>query len=207
MTQLQLWRERGKKKATRFYLWHTLCGNARVTVRKRDTEDERSWENSRKKCLNRLAMSILGSPPPLPLSRSLPLLFATAAVGAIPCEHPESRADCGAGAAHSPRPCGRARPMRSRHGGGLRWSSGRQRHRGLMERGKDGLKEGGRRGGGIELWLRGRRRKRDAGKEIKGKWRSAGCRAVEGCFDVAQGGERERCVRGVGGGVSAPTVT
>lgn len=64
----------------------------------RETQKTRKVENSRKKCLNRLAMSILGLLPLLLLSVSLPapaLYHCSCRV--IPCEHPESWADCGAG--------------------------------------------------------------------------------------------------------------
>lgn len=44
--------------------------------------------NSRKKCLNRLAMSILGSRS-LPLTLSRPVLCSHCSCRVIPCEHPE----------------------------------------------------------------------------------------------------------------------
>lgn len=70
--------------------------------------------------------------------------------------------------------------MRARHERGLRWSSGRQSTEASWK-GEDGFKEGGAEEGragrgeekGTELGLRERKKKRDAGQEIKGKLRSS----------------------------------
>lgn len=133
-------------------------------------QNTKKVENSRKKCLNRLAMSILGSPSlPLCLFHG-PCSLPHCSCRVIPCEHPEreSWADSRAGRP-TPWPCGQAEPMRVRvsEASSSALEGTAQRPHG------EGKKQGGEGGGWSSDWEKDRK---------KSRWKSRDVEKVRGLF-------------------------